>query len=301
MLLVRVASCAAAIGGSALLAERLSLAFHEAGHSIVAVHFSESGVHTDGGRGHFVDAQPMLRFATIVPRVTDKGKRYLGETKLMVRWRDMRSHVRWIAKASPADFAPAPTPRLKCSAVNAAASPELETVLGLARIAYLFGGGIAEERLEAALPWASKLRSIPERVTHCINQQRTVIGDVRKAKQVAKLTLKLNASAPKGDCLPGLEAAFAFADGILAVRWPQCCALAGALIVRGSITGDRHLELMQTHSQALSSKRHTCDEGGEPSGSVHSGPLLDMLAPYPFLFGCVWAASRWPRPERIQR
>jgi hypothetical protein len=84
--------------------EELPIAYHEAGHSVMAVHYESSGVcaaASASGLMHFrvgaADSPAaLLWFATIVPRQTAHGH-YIGETKLSVRWRHMADHAEWSA------------------------------------------------------------------------------------------------------------------------------------------------------------------------------------------------------------
>jgi len=101
-----VLRAAAAIAGSASVlallrkAEEYPIAFHEAGHSVVASHLEFCGLdaRTAAGERHRgrlrIEAPSLVRFATIVPRVTAGGE-YVGETKLTVRWRHMAAHTDW--------------------------------------------------------------------------------------------------------------------------------------------------------------------------------------------------------------
>ena len=286
MLNARTVGSLGVCGACAYIAERAALAFHEAGHSLIAVHFADSGLHSDQGKSlRFTIATPILRFATITPRVTSKGQNYLGETKLTVRWRDMHSHV----ECSAAKLAPPPsttTPILQSAALGAG---DTSWLVGFARMAYLFGGRIAEERLAASFRHVA-MPPIEERVAQCIAKPRTARGDLRKAKQVVRATLALDPLALDplaldAECLPGLEAAFGFADSILSVRWSECCALAGALFVRGTVDGAQHLELMRQHDRHCTTDSTHADMGAR---------LLDLVAPYPFCFGCVYPRARAP-------
>ena len=101
-----VLRAAAGVAGSASVlimlrkAEEYPIAFHEAGHSVVASHLEFCGLdaRTAAGERHRgrlrIEAPSLVRFATIVPRVTAAGE-YVGETKLTVRWRHMAAHTDW--------------------------------------------------------------------------------------------------------------------------------------------------------------------------------------------------------------
>lgn len=307
--LVRLAGGLGVLGVTATVAERLPTAFHEAGHATVADHVAETGVNTDKGWvGHFFGSRPLLRYATITPRVTEKGQYYLGETKLTVRWRDMSPHLRWSAttettatEASTSDL----PPTLECSSVVA----ECPAILpSLARIAYLFGGHCAEQRLYAAPYWWcgpswSVWTHLPigERLSRLIANPATATGDLRKAQQVARAALPTDAPADAPPAL-AVKAAFEFADAIVASRWAAVCALSGALMVRGTVDGAQHEELMRQHRCALSgaTDESACTHSRQPSTAPSGGPrhpldlALDLAAPYPFTFGVLWGLFLCP-------
>ena len=307
--LVRLTGGLGVLGVTATVAERLPTAFHEAGHATVADHVAETGVNTDKGWvGHFFGSRPLLRYATITPRVTEKGQYYLGETKLTVRWRDMSPHLRWSAttettatEASTSDL----PPTLECSSVVA----ECPAILpSLARIAYLFGGHCAEQRLYAAPYWWcgpswSVWTHLPigERLSRLIANPATATGDLRKAQQVARAALPTDAPADAPPAL-AVKAAFEFADAIVASRWAAVCALSGALMVRGTVDGAQHEELMRQHRCALSgaTDESACAHSRQPSTAPSGGPrhpldlALDLAAPYPFTFGVLWGLFLCP-------
>ena len=308
--LVRLAGGLGVLGATATVAERLPTAFHEAGHATVADHVAETGVNTDKGWvGHFFGSRPLLRYATITPRVTEKGQYYLGETKLTVRWRDMSPHLRWSATTATTATTVSSTselpPTLECSSVVA----ECPAILpSLARIAYLFGGHCAEQRLYAAPYWWcgpswSVWTHLPigERLSRLIANPATATGDLRKAQQVARAALPTDAPADAPPAL-AVKAAFEFADAIVASRWAAVCALSGALMVRGTVDGAQHEELMRQHRCALSgaTDESACTHSRQPSTAPCGGPrhpldlALDLAAPYPFTFGVLWGLFLCP-------
>ena len=227
---LRIATTLTSASAGLILFERVPIAYHEAGHAVVACHLGEAGLRSDNGIcGNVVNvrdgaAMPMLRYATITPRYTPKGQLYMGETKLTLRWRDMPGHLTWVRGGGGGSS------RSSSSAVDSgkgSGSPVLQAsgleeptaLLGLARIAYLFGGRASEERLSAALlpAWwperatarggPSETSSVDEaasspraagaaagaaaadvtraRVARLLEQPGTACGDLRKAQQIA--------------------------------------------------------------------------------------------------------------------
>jgi len=86
---------------------------------------------------------------------------------------------------------------------------------------------------------------------------------------------------------PHATAAYAYASDVLSLRWPQVQALAGALLVLGTVDGSQAAELL--------SKQRACGAAGEVEAreaalAGESGPLV-WVRGWPLLFGCVWAAS----------
>lgn len=308
--MIRTAASLGGLFGAATFAERLPTAFHEAGHAMLAVHIAETGITGDNGCRAEFEQRPrpsILRFATITPRVTDKGQHYLGETKLLVRWRDIHRHLGWSAAPAVADSAGGP-PLLSCKHLCAAeGTPPKTAMIGLARISYLMAGRAAEERLAtAATPWHRG--GTEEHVASLVAKPAKAVGDLRKAKQVARATLPL-ADAAESSCLPALNAAFGFADAVLARRWAHVCALSGALMVRGTMEGPHLEELLTRHRESLAARE----------GATHASPagvadvptrrisewsrllLLETLAPFPFAFGCVWGLTSQARHEPAAR
>ena len=154
-MLLAASRVALASGGAAALAAAarstdLPCAFHEAGHTILATHVAEQGIPCVDGAGQLVlhgTTPTLLKFTTITPRENPaKGVWYIGETKLTTRWRHMPEHARW----QPGGAAPEPdVPQLQTSLFSedllAACTRKepprtLQTLLTVARIAYLMGG-----------------------------------------------------------------------------------------------------------------------------------------------------------------
>ena len=324
--LLRMGAGLGLVGASATAAERLPTAFHEAGHAMVAVHIEEAGVITDNGwAARFAGPRPMLRYATITPRVTAKGQHYLGETKLTVRWRDMAAHLPWAAataSTSPQALMPPTLTTHSCGTLADRLEPAALT--SIARITYLFGGHIAEQRLYAApCGWLGRwfgsgasCESIDARVARLVRKPATATGDVRKAQQVARSVLPTDAGADAdsdaADVTPRCFAmAFAFADAIVAWQWPAVCALSGALMARGTMDGAQQHELMQRHRQVLADGQHDGVSGGHGGGGGGSGgggsggggsrahTLLQLAAPYPFAFGLLWGLLECPACDPI--
>ena len=115
--------------------------------------------------------------STVTPRRTDKGQLYMGETKLTVRWRDMPERMRW-ERVDRAEGAAGSRLAPFCDALD-----EPVALLGLARITYLFGGRVAEERLYG--PTWNVNRPLEERIALMVERPSTAIGDLRKARQIA--------------------------------------------------------------------------------------------------------------------
>ena len=279
---------AAGLGGTLAgitLVERLPVAFHEAGHAVVALHLLEAGVVADGGckHGRLVDAAPMLRFCTVTPRQTSKGQTYMGETKLTVRWRDMHEHVHWQA-ASSSSSSSNNAPSL------AGTNDAPAALLGLARIAYLFGGRVGEERLKSAIfprIFTSADGDAKESVRRLMESPGNAGGDLRKAEQVALKTQKLpsaSSSDSRERVMPPFVAAYTFADAILRQRWHDVCALSGALLVRGTVDGEQAAALSAALIEAQRAKDAGC-------------PVGTLSASFPFVFGCAFAAGVAPQGE----
>ena len=283
----RIAASLGSVGLAAVAAERLPTAFHEAGHATVATHFAEAGVPCDNGWcGHFKGHPPLLRYATITPRVTPKGQNYLGETKLTARWRHMSERFSWTARSPNAS-----PPVLVCGELIGTAQPQT-AILGLARITYLMGGRAAEERLGVSItPWtAPGSRSIHERVARLLAKPSTATGDLRKSRQVAQEALPSVASTggEKVGVTPVIESALQFADAILDSRWSAVCVLSGALFVRGYIDGPQHVALLRHHQDA--SRR-------SPGDTDAGNWLLDTVASFPFLYGALAALMVLPAAD----
>ena len=82
-----------------------------------------------------------------------------------------------------------------------------------------------------------------------------------------------------------------------ASRRPQVQALAGALLVLGTVDGSQAAELL--------SKQRACGAAGEVEAreaalAGESGPLV-WVRGWPLLFGCVWAASLPAETRRRSR
>jgi hypothetical protein len=291
--------------GAALKAGDVPLSYHEAGHTIVAHHLEEAGVFcSDGAKATFVGRRPLLRFTTIVPRTTDKGQRYVGETKLTVRWRDMASHVAWSqAKAGGGGDAAAALGAADVHDGHAAR-------LVLARIAYLFGGRAAEDRLASGLGHAGDddadwRRHAAGCVARLLAEPGKASGDLRQAQQLKSAQLQ-GSPPPAGGAAssspaaadgsadhhyePALVAAYEFADRVLCARWRQVGALSGALLVRGCLDGVQLAALLEEQR-----RRH--DSGPRAGGGGLAERVLDGAERCgPLVFGAAWAAIEWPGP-----
>lgn len=310
----RVGVATASTIALAYVGQRLPTAFHEAGHAIIGVHLGECGIACDdGSRGVIVaPTGPLLRFATVTPRTTVKEQVYLGETKLTVRWRDMARHVTWRRADSSAPSVSPPMPVLQSSTVVSpggsgsgsctvgqdGSGPSAK--LALARVTYLLGGWIAQDRLMSslALPFApasqlSEHERVDGQLDRLIARPGTASGDLRKARAlVCSGSASAVADVPvHSPPLPALRAAFTFADAIVSLRWADLCALSGALLVRGTVDGSQMAALVRHRRQALNLPPQQPPDGVETESPP---PLLRLVSPFPFLFGCIWAAVRWP-------
>ena len=213
---------AAAAAAAASAATIVPVAYHEAGHTILAHAVSESGVRCgSAGKLSFTNNSPSLvKFTTIVPRRTPKGQYYVGETKLTVRWRHMSESLHFTRGASS-------------STTNAILRPpdgdgEPASLLTLTRLAYLFGGRAAEDAMHGTPSNVESIRSAPGLAS----------GDLRKAEQLA------DGSAAR------LEAGYAYARDVLTDRWPQVQATAAALLVGGTLDGASFCALLEQLERA---------------------------------------------------
>ena len=77
------------------------------------------------------------------------------------------------------------------------------------------------------------------------------------------------------------------------IRRPQLAALAGALLVRGTVDGAQLAALLTRQRQAASPLHAP---GASPKGEQLEWRerLLGQLGAWPFLFGCVYATASWP-------
>ena len=269
--MLKFACGATGLIGAALALERLvalPTAYHEAGHSIVAHHLAQQALTP---RGHVLAPAPQLRFTTIVPRVTDKGVSYAGETKLVVRWR----HLEVRQQDMPSSTVDA-QPMLQLPMLpNDGMEPH--AYLSVARIAYLFGGRVAEDTLRCrkgvgvcAEQLVEELRARPA----------SARGDLRKAELLAGSAAASDFADRAGAPLALLHASYDFADAVLQARWTQVQALSGALMARGTMDG-RQMSAMLAEMQG-------------PVSPGYTGQLLGSMASWPLAFGFAWASLRIP-------
>lgn len=276
--------------------EELPIAYHEAGHSVMAVHYESSGVCAAAAAGeaiHFhagaAGSPALLRFATIVPRETPNGH-YVGETKLSVRWRHMADHAEWSAAghstaasmagrscAAPLlDLRPVDVPRERrvpgsggCDTSHMDQSDRPLALLG-ARLAYLMGGRVAEDLLRGAStedPHAGLLRLIasPNQASGDLRQIRRLVGGSAALEERPELA----------------QQAYAYSAAVLGARWPQVQALAGAMCVLGTVSGAQCAQLLCS-----------LDETAHADGGQGGRGLLTLTRPWPFAYGCAWGLSR---------
>ena len=214
---------AAAAAAAASAATIVPVAYHEAGHTILAHAVSESGVRCgSAGKLSFTNNSPSLvKFTTIVPRRTPKGQFYVGETKLTVRWRHMSDALQF-------------TPGKSSQSTDAILRPldgdgeQTASLLTLTRLAYLFGGRAAEDTMRGTASDVESIRGAPGLAS----------GDLRKAEQLA------DGSAAR------LEAGYAYARAVLQSRWPQVQATAAALLVGGTLDGASLCALLEQLERA---------------------------------------------------
>jgi len=205
----------------------LPVAYHEAGHSVMAVHYASSGASalTLGSPPlHLcVDKANLLRFATVVPRETPNGL-FIGETKLSVRWRHMGHHAVWSAwdatvTAAAAGASSAAAPVLDLRPVRVCPSSQNDggeeqpdrriTLLG-ARIAYLLGGRVAEDKLAGAATadagvCLAQLLASPGRARGDLRQIRRLVGGEAMLAEHPELATQ----------------AYAYTADVLSQRWSQ--------------------------------------------------------------------------------
>ena len=268
--MLRVACGATGLIGTVMALERLETlptAYHEAGHSIVAHHLAQRALTP---RGHVLAPAPQLRFTTIVPRVTDKGVRYAGETKLVVRWRDLEVQ-RQDVPTSTADA----QPMLQLPPPPPSDGMEPHAYLSVARIAYLFGGRVAEDTLRRRTGVCTE-----QLVEELRAKPASARGDLRKAEQLAGSAAASDFAGRAGAPLALLHASYAFADAVLYARWTQVQALSGALLARGTMDGSQLSDMLA--------------EMQGPAGPGYTGQLLGSMASWPLVFGFAWASLRIP-------
>jgi hypothetical protein len=312
----RVGVATASAVALAYVGQRLPTAFHEAGHAIIGVHLGECGITCDDGSHGDIDARPpgpLLRFATVTSRTTAKGQVYLGETKLTVRWRDMPRYVRWhhvdpSASSSSSPVLQKGTVVLPDSSSGSHGAEQdgagPSATLALARVTYLLGGWIAQDRLAPSLalpfvssPQLSEDERVDTQLDRLIARPGTASGDLRKARALVCNGSADAATGPSlpSPSLPALRAAFAFADAIVSQRWADLCALSGALLVRGTVDGSQMASLVQQRRRALNIlPRQQQQQQPDSVEAEPPPPLLRLVSPFPFLFGCIWAATLWP-------
>lgn len=299
----------AGLSVAGIAAEKLQLAFHESGHAIAGAHLGTHGlIQQQEHLCTIATPWPLLRYATIKPR-QHKGMTYLGETKLTVRWRDMHKHVRWGQRGDDGGV----PPLLPCSHARVEEAGEPLTMpLKLARMSYLLAGRIAQDR---AFQWRRADTEIStaqaaENVHAIVRSPGSAAGDLRKARQVAASALEEIGkggsheppSPPWADATERLlGSAFIHADNVLRLRWADVCLLAGALTVRGTCDGTQ-LAILQRHRRLALLRSSASVSSFGPDECVMCEQCLASLARFPFLFGCVVSALRWPdRDPRLGR
>lgn len=294
MLLRRCAVMVGAGGclGAAYRARDLPVAFHEAGHVILALHLAEDGMPCPHvyRKLQLHDTTPtLLKFVTIIPRMTDKGILYLGETKLTTRWRDMHEHAAWGATEHGEILK---IPQLRASMLRPPDAPDRlleappQVAINLARMCYLLAGRAAEDLLwqrshprlfswyqpntsEDSRDYYWSNDSAPQRVAALVASPGAASGDLRKAQVLAEADLMSHWVEAKSL----IELTYDFTHAVINARWCQVQAVAGVLLACGTLDG-AHLE----------SLLQRLDKARDREDWMHS------LLFCPLLFGGVWAA-----------
>ena len=326
------------VGVAATLADKIPVAIHESGHTIVGKHFHDSGISCKIDDNHFqsgtitVAGQPLVRYATITPRVTEKQQTYLGETKLTIKWRDMHQNLRWQqqlaeaagssgskANANASDDAPPPV--LACGSL--ATTPA--AMQGLARMAYLMGGRAAQDQLThrcfgSAFCWPGK---VAEFVMGGLRAKYDFFIGREESTSTKAAAEKDELSRYTTVCVDNMLKYPGTARGD--VRKAKEIAL-GALSLDESVTPEQGSELALRPAFAFADVilRHRWDDVCLLSGALLirgtvDGSQLDTLVQqrrkaaarqdggvakvlaeaFPFLFGCYIASSArtWPPPD----
>ena len=332
-------------GGSlvvaATLADKIPVAIHESGHTIVGRHFHENGIRCriDDSHCHFgtittAAGQPLVRYATITPRVTQKQQTYLGETKLTLKWRDMHRHLRW--QQQLAEAAGSSGSKANANASDDASPPVLAcgslattpaAMQGLARMAYLMGGRAAQDQfaqrcLGSAWYWPSEaaefvIGGLEARYNFLVGREEDQSTDIQAAAPFGELSRHTTVSVESMLQSPGT----ARGD----VRKAKEIAIS-ALSLDASVSPEEGSELALRPAFAFADAilRHRWDEVCLLSGALFvrgtvDGSQLDALVQqrrmvatrrdggvaavlaeaFPFLFGCYLASSAtaWPPPN----
>lgn len=256
----------------------LPCAMHEAGHAIFALHVAERGIPCREGRLVLHGTTPtLLKYVTITPRQTDKGVVYLGETKLTTRWRHMQGHAQWqpgctaLCSGEPKLQSDMLSDDLVRACTSTGPPRTLLTLLTVARIGYLMGGRVAEDTLRAG----KQNELAATRIEALISTPGYARGDLRKSQQLA------NAEAALTDIQERafLEASYHFCDAVLTARWSQVQALAGALLARGTMDGNRLEALLERLQRA----------------QVCKDDWMHAVTHRPLLLGVIWAVVECPQ------
>ena len=332
MIRARAVAVAGVVGATATAAyavHRAPVCYHEAGHAVVALHVQTCGVScSNGWCATYTGSRPLVAYTTVRTRQTEKGSWYLGETKLCVRWRHMDRLLRWhrgsgvpgageaeAGRAADAQchaalihFDCADLPAPTAGGIVPAAAPPPPWLTTLARISYLMGGKAAEVQLGHGPP-APHLSGHGDearaRASAALGSRAGLAaGDADKARRLSSRDL----GAEVGDAAAEITiaAAYEHAQRVIAARWAEVGAVAGALLVAQTLSGEQIERLVRDARDAVGRRRVNGEQYVDPERHVDDGRyfnldggrrrvatrLLTAAAPWPFLFGCVWGAAR---------
>jgi len=97
--------------------------------------------------------------------------------------------------------------------------------------------------------------------------------------------------------------AYSYAASVIREQWPHVAAMAGALLVRGTLSGVQLSSLIERQRQAHHIRGRRSSEhlatGGESSTGKHAWWEQSAIAgANPFVYGMLWSMFAWPAAER---